>query len=938
MKKSLLLLLLISPLFVAGQPRIDSLKSILADPMLTEVDRITTLNLIAYWMRFGNLDEGLLYAEQALKLAEANSYARGVVDAKVTIGIIFWLKSIPEKGIEEGWAALQISDSIGYEVGKIEANLLLSSVYRDLDDIAKADEFTDEALRQSISINYNAGLIRAHNAKGNYARARRDEVNALKHYEAGVALPPERNSEIYKSLLLLNISLHYIERDIEREKTKKFLDDALHIAFKYNNKSAMFTATLRFGQYYSNLLQYAKAEEYYSIAGKMAKEIGMPTALVATYQGLIDVKLNQGHYKEAHTLERSAAILKDSIFKLERARQLARLQSQHETEKKEQTIKILEQEKKIQSIRQTMLIGGVVILSLMSVIVYRLERSRTLKARKLLDVQKILNDKLTELDKLRSGFFAHISHEFRTPLTLILAPLENEIKKRTSAEGKESLYLIRRSACRLLELVNQLLDLSKLESGKMDLRISQGDLTTHLTVIAATFKSLAEHKHITFDQNLSLDGQQAYWYDGDKMEKIVTNLLGNAFKFTPPGGRVSFSADCNEGILRLIVADNGVGIAKEEQSRVFSPFYQNQNSVSSLQLGSGLGLSVVKELVKLYNGEIELQSDLGEGATFVISLPVNRSMFSENQIFEETNYVFNAKISDQGYERLGKESLQADIDLRNAILVAEDNPDMRHFIASSLENEGYSVITAADGHEARQLALRHIPSLIVSDVMMPKIDGIELTKMIRSDERTSHIPVVLLTARNDQESKLLGLNTGADDYLTKPFSPAELLVRINNLIGQRKTLQKKFLEKMLLSKEDVNDAVSLDEKFINRLRTVVEQNISDHTLSIEKLADEMQLSKTQLLRKLRDLVGKSPSDFIKDIRIRRAAEMITHNVATITHVSYSVGFNDQSYFAKCFKKQFGTTPTQYAGMHSRLSHTVTAGTKQITNGTGKLPE
>ncbi|HEY5748622.1 MAG TPA: ATP-binding protein, partial [Chryseolinea sp.] len=607
--------------------------------------------------------------------------------------------------------------------------------------------------------------------------------------------------------------------------------------------------------------------------------------------------------------------LKDSLYGLENARQIAALETRRETEEKDQTIKLLEQEKRIHQIWRNVLIGGVVLALTIAVLIYRLQRSRTQKTKQLLDIQQLLNDKLKEVDKFKTDFFANISHEFRTPLTLILAPLENELKKKLPASGKKNLVLIRRNANRLLDLVNQLLDLSKLESGKMDLHIRQGELKQFLLAITESFESLAQYKQIEFIRNINLD-DKPYWFDQDKTEKIVTNLVSNAFKYTPAGGTVSISADLVDNRdLSIVVTDTGTGIPKEEQEHVFSAFYQTKQAASQQQ-GTGLGLPLVKELIKLYNGTISLQSEPGQGTSLTAMIPVRKEAFDASVVVDDSDVLSPFYIGHQTVDTDGNRTTsQSLLHNKDSILVIEDNTDLREFMAATLQNNNYAVLSASDGEEALPLALKYVPSLVLSDLMMPKMDGIAFTKKMKDDERTSHIPVILLTAKNEPQSRIDGLKTGADDYLTKPFSPDELLVRIDNLISQRKKLALKFRERLLVSPAPTREA-SLDDKFLDKARTIVDAYLGDYTFTVEQMAEEMNLSRTQLFRKLKALTGLSPNDFIKDIRLKRAAEMIRQKVDIITQIGYAVGFNDQSYFTKCFKKQFGVTPTEFSMMTS----------------------
>lgn len=572
----------------------------------------------------------------------------------------------------------------------------------------------------------------------------------------------------------------------------------------------------------------------------------------------------------------------------------------------------------------------------------KLELENTVRER----TEKIMlqTEELKEMDRMKSRFFANISHEFRTPLTLILAPLEEELSKKPPAE-QDKLLIMKRYANRLLELVNQLLNLSKLEAGKMELQVQKGDLRQFLSILSSSFDSLAQHAHITFEQNITLP-EGKFWFDPDKLEKVIINLLSNAFKFTPTGGSVMFAAHMQEKVgrqmLYISVSDTGKGIAPDEQQQVFESFYQARQTVENQDGGTGLGLALAQELVRLHKGNISLQSELGKGSVFSVEVPVDKEAYDASQLVETgfSGYIMpaatpeNLNISkDNARTGSGLETPHTenpdpafrdpasrdpalrDPANRETVLVVEDNPELRDYMASLLEEE-YTVFKVPDGVEALACARKVLPSIIISDLMMPRMDGMELTANIKSDERTSHIPVILLTAKSGQESRIDGLKTGADDYLTKPFSVEELTVRVRNLIELRKKLAERYRERIRVQVTSAEE-MSLDDKFLMRAKEIVEANMEDVLFSVERMAEEINLSRTQLLRKLKALTGLAPNDFIRDLRLQKAAEMIRQKADTITQIGYAVGFNDQSYFSKSFKKEFGETPTEYSARVSR---------------------
>jgi DNA-binding response OmpR family regulator/two-component sensor histidine kinase len=492
-----------------------------------------------------------------------------------------------------------------------------------------------------------------------------------------------------------------------------------------------------------------------------------------------------------------------------------------------------------------------------------------------------------------------------------LAPLEEEIQKKSKGD-KGPLQLVMRNANRLLELVNQLLDLSKLEAGKMQMQVSQGNILNFCNALASSFDSLAQQKQIKFEKKISLP--HTAWFDSDKLEKILTNLLANAFKFTPADGTVTLMLESKQGNekISISVTDTGRGIPKSEQEKVFTAFYQVKQTTDSHEVGTGLGLSLVRELVRIYGGNISLESIEGLGTVFNVELPIAKKAFSQDQINENISRSIAKPSSNISVEIDHEQDGNAEqVEERDSILIVEDNADLRDYMRSVLKKE-FNILTANDGHQGLTQAVKDVPSLVLTDLMMPVMDGMELTEKLKTNEATSHIPVIMLTARNEHKTKIQGLKTGADDYLTKPFSIEELMARVINLISIRKKLAQRYRQHVPTPAATFLDEPSLDDKFLFKVREVVEKNLHDTSFSVEKLAEEVFLSRTQLLRKLKALTSLSPTDFIKDMRLQKAAHLIRQKSDTITQIGYSVGFNDQSYFTKCFKKEFGLTPSEYS--------------------------
>lgn len=541
---------------------------------------------------------------------------------------------------------------------------------------------------------------------------------------------------------------------------------------------------------------------------------------------------------------------------------------------------------------------------------------RRLSVKHEFEMSKFEAKKLHEVDEIKSRFFANISHEFRTPLTLILGPVKQIIERTKENKTKEDLNLVHRNANRLLGLVNQLLDISKIESGNMKLQTTPINIIPYLKALVLSFTSYAERKRISLMFISDLDELTIY-IDKDKFEKIINNILSNAFKFTPDCGSIEVKTINDDNNLNIIIADTGVGIPKEKLQKIFDRFYQVDGSHTREQEGTGIGLSLTKELVELHKGKIEVESEEGKGSTFTVSIPLGKDHLKPEEIFEKDNR--------QEYEKekrkpdfddyIGRKfEHKTDIDMFKKdtlplLLIVEDNPDVRNYIKDNL-NSGYRIIEAVDGEDGWNKSVNNLPDLIVSDVMMPKMDGFELCKKLKTDERTSHIPVILLTAKAAKQDKIEGYEIGADEYLMKPFEPDELRVRIKNLIAQRNKLHQHFKFKGILEVDETK-INSVDKKFLQKAFEIINKNISDTTFGVEALAELLSVSRSVLHRKIVSLTGEPPGDLIRRIRLAKAAQLIEQKFGNISEIAIEVGFSNPAQFSKSFQKQFGVSPSAY---------------------------
>ncbi|MCU0414097.1 MAG: response regulator [Ignavibacteriaceae bacterium] len=479
--------------------------------------------------------------------------------------------------------------------------------------------------------------------------------------------------------------------------------------------------------------------------------------------------------------------------------------------------------------------------------------------------------------------------------------------------------IITRNSKRLLQLVNQLLDLAKLDSGKLKLEASPGNIVSFVKGIALSFESLSEARDVMIKIKSDKELIETY-FDREKMIKVFSILLSNAFKFTPERENVIVSiTETLNNTVEIRIRNTGIGIPQKELPKLFDRFYQVDSSQTKEYEGTGIGLALVKELIELHHGSIIVNSkennpeDKEKGWTeFTINLPIGKAHLKNEEIaiadqvgpkevtpLDETEYLS---------PRILIESDTISDENKTTILVVEDNYDMREYIKESL-SDCYVVEEAVNGEQGVRIAETIIPDLIISDLMMPKMDGNELTRILKNDEKTSHIPIIILTAKSGQENKIEGLQTGADDYLTKPFDLQELRVRVENLINIRKKLQEKFSKGEFLSKPVEKKIKSIDERFLAKVLEVIEKHISEEEFRIEDCSREVGFSRTHFHKKLRALVGKSPSQYVRTVRLYRAKHLIEEEKGNVSEVAYSVGFSSPAYFSRCFKEEFGYPPS-----------------------------
>ena len=572
-----------------------------------------------------------------------------------------------------------------------------------------------------------------------------------------------------------------------------------------------------------------------------------------------------------------------------------------------------------------------------------------------------------QISDIKLRFFTNISHELRTPLTLIAGPVEQVLKNdKLPADAREQLVVVERNTSRMLRLVNQILDFRKIQNKKMKMQVQRVDIVPFVRKVMDNFEAVAEEHRIDF--LFQTEKEHLYlWVDADKLEKIVFNLLSNAFKYTPNGKMITMFIREDENTVSIGVQDQGIGIAENKKKSLFVRFENLVDKNLFNQASTGIGLSLVKELVEMHKATISVDSRLGEGSCFKVDFLKGKEHYDKETefILEDAEApvrmgqvvdIANSSIQSETLipddsekiEAVYEEDTAKEENSKELMLLVEDNQELREFLRS-IFTPMYRVVEAADGREGANKALKYLPDIIISDVMMPEKDGIEMTRELRADMTTSHIPIILLTAKTTIESKLEGLEYGADDYITKPFSAIYLQARVENLLMQRKKLQSFYRdslmhinmsvtsgellastkamaeeEKKIVSEREeeqtqlqsqqqptIPDMSPNDRKFMDKLVELMEQNMDNGDLVVDDLVRELAVSRSVFFKKLKTLTGLAPIEFIKEIRIKRATQLIETGEFNMTQISYMVGINDPRYFSKCFKAQVGMTPTEY---------------------------
>lgn len=925
------------------------------------------------WYR-GNLPLAIDYYSDALKIARDNNFTALVSGLLSNLGTAYYTLGDFKKSVDHYEKALAISDSLGnYSEAAVCLNDA-ATIYKELGYTGKALEYFLRALELNNQRNNQRFIaVNIDNIAGIYFE-QGDFEKAFMYTRQGIEIERQIGnlqglgfSALTLSSLFLeqgmpDSSLYYVQiadscfgiidsklgmgntylkygdvflHNNMLEKSMQYYNKSYEILSELGNEQGLAQVLLGIGKNLSRQDKYNEAIEYLTESMKKARENKYNTLLSNVLSILSEVHLKTGNLEKSIEYLKENQVIKDSIAINKREYYLAEQLVKFDTERKENEIVLLNQQNELQQARISrqraltiMVLSLLLALTAMFLILfyrYREKKKTNLllnemnteigaKKSKIEEQNILLSNqtvKLRELDELKSKFFTNISHEIRTPLTLIMGPAERLLSTGGDARTRKSLELILRNSEILLELINQLLDIARIEKGMVEIQFELGEMVSDVAFIAEMFKSKAAE----FNNQIEIDipePELICYYDKDKLHVILSNLLSNAIKNTRDGKIVlSLKKKAGTGKIELKVVDTGQGIPPEYLPHIFDRFYMVANhSVPDKMKGSGVGLAYTREIVNLLKGTITAQSEPGMGAAFTVTLPlietpVNDNTGSEQDHVENRLFPFKAPML---YEN-SRATKSSPGKRAETILLVEDHAKLRDFLHEHL-SENYRVIEAENGEKGLLLAKNENPALIISDIMMPGMDGYELSARLKSDEKTSHIPIILLTAKATHQSKMKGLNMQVDEYITKPFSFPELEIRVKNILAIREKLRLKYQQSIDINAANIT-TTSADALFLEKADKTVKQNIDNPGFSIDDLCSELAISRSGLHRKLKAITGLSTTDFIRAIRMKHAALLIKSKAGQISEIAFKVGFSDVSYFSKCFKKQFGTTPTEF---------------------------
>lgn len=851
----------------------------------------------------GRYDSALWYYHQALEISFTIKDSLLMGNYFNNIGLVHENREKYADAIDFHIKSLKIREALDDKKGIAGSLNNIGIVYQRMDDHEQAIDYLAKSLEVKRSLGNKSLLASAflnlgvsYHGVGNYDRALSNFEQSLKLYQElgdvqSIASAYDNLSFIAQEKGDLTKAISYQQQSLEERKNLGKIDD---IVLSHSHISGL----------YREAKDYEKAKYHAWESYNLAKSSGSAENLQISTLQLSNIYEVLGELDKALEYHKVYTRQKDSLLSVDMLKNVAEIKEKYESEKKEaeiakQNLEVQRQNAVIKShsTERVLLIGIVVSVLVVSILLFVNYRTK-LRARE----QLVEQNKVFERD--RSRFFAGISHEFRTPLALITAPL-SELRSKYSAD-KDTIWilgLIQRNSNRLLSLIDQLLDLSKLEAGKLVLSVSKRDIISWSKVISASFESLALSREIHYKTQFPNSEFELY-FDQEKLEQILVNLLSNAFKYAVMNGKVQFLISVSPQFVVFQVKNTGQKIIDSEKDKIFDRFYQS--GTTNTGEGTGIGLALVKEFSELHHGSVQVYDDK-EWTVFEVSIPVDDSVYALDEKLENDFKAVTNLVDKQSEEPINSIQDASLIQDRPIVLVVEDNDDLRNYISHQLSIE-FVVERAKNGVEGFQMSL-NIPDLVITDLMMPEMDGMELLQALHTDAKTRHIPVIMLTAKAEKENRIQGIAEGADHYLSKPFDSEELITRVRSLIMQRNRIKDHYY-KEFLTVPKAEDIVSADDLFLKNAVTSLERELDNHEFSVDQFAKELAMSRVQLHRKLKAIIGCSTSEFIRHYRIKKANEFLKSGKGTVSEIAYSVGFNNLSYFTKSFKEIYKISPSE----------------------------
>ena len=863
------------------------------------VKNIATLNSLGDDFRNKSLFKNALNIHfKALQLAEEINDTIGIISALNNIGTDLRRTSSNVEATEYHYRALELS---GFNSKNLKSKAIamngLGNVFLELQKPEDAASYFEKSLAIEKELKSNLGQAINYANFGDVMKMKNDLSTALEYYNKSLQQNNIIQSNLGVAICKNAIGSVYLLQK-KTSKGLKLIREAVNSL--QNSEDAFHKLEIQISLCKSliKLNQLKEAEILLNEIFNTLKSANSYSSNQTVYELKTLLSKKQQNFKTALVAKEIAIAYRDSTLALNNEVKILELENRYKTKQALQQIKFLIKEKELVETtnKNQQRIFLLLFLFMSSIIgfTYYLYQNR-----------KRVNKELKKVNEMKSRFFGNVSHEFRTPLTLIKGPLEKMMEGKLPKHQKKDVEMMYKNANRLLHLVNQILNLSKIDAGKFNIKAKNANLSNEIKGIAQSFEFVAASKKFNYRAIIEESGN--VWFDEEIVEMVITNLLSNAFKFTPKNGSITLEGVKTENTYQVSIANSVENITEKDLNVFFDRFYSKSNPIE--QEGTGIGLSLVKELCTLYKAKIGIKKTENQQIKITVSLPILFQNFKPFEI-SKNPLIKKNKIKNIDLTALNIEANNSQNSTDNELLlIVEDNEDMRQYIASIFENK-YKILQAKDGAEGIELALENIPDIIISDVMMPKTNGIELCSALKSNLNTNHIPIILLTASNNEETMFKGLNESADDFITKPFTLKVLKSKVNNLINIRKTLANKYRGEIVL--KPVNELLKWgNNTFSNTLKKVLEHHITNPNFTVEEFCSIANMSRTQLHRKLKATTGMSSTEFIRVHRLKIASELMKNKNLSISDICYSSGFSNTSYFSKQFKLLFKMSPKKY---------------------------